>query len=542
MRSLLSSAQGLAAPLLSAGVKGADVHEPNLTIEQFLTHAGEFGPYQQRRYLLIVGAWVPTALCTMLSVFANAQPPCEAASEQPWQSVAKEFALVCGRGWAASAIDSLYFVGFGVGAALIGQLADVRGRKPALVGSLAAAGAFMIGSALAPTASTYAVVRALTGVATGGIGVCAFCWSSEFVGPSHQGRLGVLQACFFSIGSMLLAALALLLPSWRALSACVGCVTLLYTLPLSHCDESPRWLHAHGEINDARRVLADLAATNGLHGHAAHALAQRLAPLHVAPPPRGRHEAASDGQSSQVTAVHDDAAGVAMLFRSPLAARTPPILFAWTCTAFMYFGLGLSAGSLGGSLHLNFALSAAVELPAVVCGALLIETPALGRRNTIMAAFFIGAAGLFACAALSRASALHADMTGAGGASAGGGLGPAKVAALVGKSAVTLVFATIFPFTSELYPTVVRSRAVGLCSMSARVGSVAAPQLLLLAGQSAILPMLVYGVCGLLAALWTATLPETLGRPALETIDDVRAAEAFRAAKPSHPQGQNSLL
>ncbi len=45
------------------------------------------------------------------------------------------------------------------------------------------------------------------------------------------------------------------------------------------------------------------------------------------------------------------------------------------------------------------------------------------------------------------------------------------------------MFALIYLYTAELYPTEIRSTAVGLCSTFARIGGVAAPQVCLLMGQ-----------------------------------------------------------
>ncbi len=45
-----------------------------------------------------------------------------------------------------------------------------------------------------------------------------------------------------------------------------------------------------------------------------------------------------------------------------------------------------------------------------------------------------------------------------------------------GKFGAAAGFAVIFLYTSELYPTEIRSTAVGICSTLARVGGIAAPQ------------------------------------------------------------------
>ena len=51
--------------------------------------------------------------------------------------------------------------------------------------------------------------------------------------------------------------------------------------------------------------------------------------------------------------------------------------------------------------------------------------------------------------------------------------------ALVGKAAVVSCFCTIFIYSNEIFPTVIRTVGVGACAFFGRVGSLLAPQLLL---------------------------------------------------------------
>ena len=48
--------------------------------------------------------------------------------------------------------------------------------------------------------------------------------------------------------------------------------------------------------------------------------------------------------------------------------------------------------------------------------------------------------------------------------------------AVIGKFGATSSFAAVYLYTAELYPTQIRSTAIGMCSMMARIGGFAAPQ------------------------------------------------------------------
>ena len=46
---------------------------------------------------------------------------------------------------------------------------------------------------------------------------------------------------------------------------------------------------------------------------------------------------------------------------------------------------------------------------------------------------------------------------------------------LTGKMGASGAFAIIYVYTAEMYPTVVRGTALGLCSLAGRIGGVIAP-------------------------------------------------------------------
>lgn len=92
--------------------------------------------------------------------------------------------------------------------------------------------------------------------------------------------------------------------------------------------------------------------------------------------------------------------------------------------------------------------------------------------------------------------------------------------AMLGKMAITASYGTIFIFATEQFPTVLRNIGLGASIMSARIGGITAPYVILLSDIWTPLPMIIFGVLTLIGGLLASFLPETLHRELPETIDD----------------------
>jgi len=91
-----------------------------------------------------------------------------------------------------------------------------------------------------------------------------------------------------------------------------------------------------------------------------------------------------------------------------------------------------------------------------------------------------------------------------------------------------MTFTIVFLYASELYPTSIRNLAVGSCSTFARLGSTAAPYVVMLSqlpGVSVTFPMVIFGVLAVTAGLMILWLPETLHSNMCQTIEEVSLAE-----------------
>ncbi len=99
--------------------------------------------------------------------------------------------------------------------------------------------------------------------------------------------------------------------------------------------------------------------------------------------------------------------------------------------------------------------------------------------------------------------------------------------ALCAKLFISAAQALSWIYTSETYPTVIRSTGVGLTVSMARLGGVWAPQISLLSQSVWFpLPYIIFSICSLIAAICAIFLPETRTKLALpETIKQAEKSD-----------------
>ncbi|KIH67615.1 hypothetical protein ANCDUO_02052 [Ancylostoma duodenale] len=178
----------------------------------------------------------------------------------------------------------------------------------------------------------------------------------------------------------------------------------------------------------------------------------------------------------------------------------------------MYYGLTMKSDLAGGDLHINFAFSAAVEIVACVFVFFLIDR--VGRRIIVAGSFLIAGVCLLLNWLIGDNIAFYWGM----------------LQIVITKGAVTTAFIAVYTYTTEMFPTVIRTTAVGCCSTMSRFGAVLSSYMALWLVHDSFqvdtfgkLSMLIpFSTLAIISAILTAVfLPETMRRPMPETISDV---------------------
>jgi MFS transporter, OCT family, solute carrier family 22 (organic cation transporter), member 4/5 len=140
-------------PLLSAGSNDGEAWKKQkqkssgegrrrVSIDEALSaHAGEFGRWQLRHFVLVSAAWALEALHTMVIIFADREPatscaapcgdPCAGAAGWEWAggaaaSTVAEWGLVCGERYKVGLAQAVFFAG-----CMIGQCAYLNSFRTA---------------------------------------------------------------------------------------------------------------------------------------------------------------------------------------------------------------------------------------------------------------------------------------------------------------------------------------------------------------------------------------------------------------------------
>ncbi|ESO01017.1 hypothetical protein HELRODRAFT_82229 [Helobdella robusta] len=442
------------------------------TVEEAIDHIG-FGKFQIK-LVLICGLFSATdALEMLLLSVLSPELRCEWKLED----------------WQVASITTVVFIGMFFGSAVLGSYCDKLGRLPVM--KLAAALILYFGllTAACPNYWWILVIRGLVGFGFGG-GIQSFTLLCEYLPSKYRAKILTMYNIMWSSGALFEIFMAyLIIPTlgWRVLvivSALPSLITLLtiWTLP-----ESARYLLSLGKTKEVLKVLEYIAKSNGSQV------------------PRGT----LIYNKKLVRGSFKD------LFNKEYFRTTVQLMIVWFGVAFVYYGVILSQSEIlemGGvcgewkskqegckcsrhhwSDYVSMIVATFGEFVVLPLNFLMVDK--IGRRMTIASNFLI--AGIFyllvqICANVTLLTALMFGV----------------------RTFITGVFNTIYIYTGEVFPTTVRSFALGSCSAMGRIGCMITPFIAqVLMGFSLQLAIWLYGLLCILCAIVTYCLPiETRGR------------------------------
>lgn len=403
-------------------------------------------------------------------------------------SAVTEWDMVCNRSFLAATSDAMFMFGVLVGSIVFGQLSDKYGRKPIFFASLVIQVIFGVLAGVAPEYITYTVSRFIIGTTTSGVFLVAYVIAMEMVGPSKRLFAGIFVMMFFSVGFMLTALFAYFIHDWRGLQIGLTLPGLLFLSYYWIIPESARWLLSKNRKEAAIVNIQRAARFNKVQ--IPHDVLNQLL------------DDSNDEKNTEVKETEEKQPSVFDILRYPnLRKKTLLIFFDWLVNSGTYYGLSWNTNILGDNVLLNFVISGAVEIPAYLF--LLFTLNKWGRRSILCGCML--AAGTSLLLTIIVPHEMNWMMI---------------TFAMMGKLAITASYGTVYIFSAEQFPTVVRNVGLGASSMVARIGGILVPFFNMLSEIWKPLPMIICGVMAFLGGLLSLSLPETHNKPTLETIAD----------------------
>ncbi|NXJ15306.1 S22A7 protein, partial [Odontophorus gujanensis] len=402
-------------------------------------------------------------------------------------TISTEWDLVCEQRGLNQATATFFFIGVTMGAVVFGYLSDRFGRKSILLLSLVCSVILGMLSACSVSYSMLAITRTLTGVALSGVSLIILPLGMEWVDIEHRTFSGVLTSIFWSVGNMLLALTAYLVREWHWLLVAVTGPCLLSIVCLWWVPESARWLIANGKVKQAHKHLLRCARMNGRKDFT-------LFPSsHISQALRGMTTEKKARESFSYIS----------LFRTPVLRKISLCSgTVWFGVAFSYYGMSMNLTGFGLNMYLSQFVFGIIEIPAKMVMYVLVNR--IGRRQSqawslILTGLCIGANIIIPKSFTSLRS----------------------VIAIIAKGSSEAAFTTVYLYTSELYPTVLRQNGMGYTAFMARIGGSLAPLVFLLDDVWRSLPEVTYCGVAVLCGSVAFLLPETLNVRLPEGIEDI---------------------
>jgi MFS transporter, putative metabolite:H+ symporter len=398
----------------------AQIAVPVRDVEQVLREGG-LSRFHKKALLVTGAAWTFVAMEILLVGF-----------------VAPIFAAEWGlNGRMQGLVNSAALAGSLCGSLVLGRLADRIGRRAIFQYAILWYAAFTAVTALAWGPWSVMTFRFLAGLGLGAMLVVDPSMLTEYLPPQRRGRLLVFLDFWWPVGLLVATGLSWIFighdiggaNSWRWLFLAASFPALLAFVVRRSLPESPYFLVRQGRSREAAEVLTEIT---------------------------GRPV-----EPGELTAPEEKHSSVRDLWAERLRSRTVTTALVWIALNISYYGLFLwlpfvlqAEKSFSINVYLLLALSAISQFPGYGAAIWLVER--IGRKPTLAAFLVLGGISAYAFAV--------ADSQGV------------YVTALFFVGFFNLgAWGAVYPYTSETFPTRLRSSAFGLMEGVGKAAAIAGP-------------------------------------------------------------------
>ncbi|GAB0089509.1 organic cation transporter protein [Sergentomyia squamirostris] len=409
------------------------------------------------------------------------------------RTIVSEWNLTCAENeWKLAFVGTMANIGQFIALPITGFISDRFGRKTAFIVSTLCCGLCGIIKSFASSYTMLVVFEFLEMALGSGIYACGYVLGMELVGPSKRAFGTLFINSFYTTGGAILGFVALSQDYWRDMLRwlyfpCLIVVAYFWLIP-----ESVRWLLTVGRHDEASNIIRRAAKKNKIL-----LSEETIAILHGPVPEIKAYPVVKTKKKKRSYPIASIFGSSALLIRLAICS------FCWITNTFVYYGLVINSASFGDNIYTSFILGCLIEIPSFVCSYLVLDR--IGRRWTLCSSLLISG---FACMCI---------------VFVGNDLNVLRLALfLIGRFGITISFTSIYLYTTEIFPTELRSSLLSFCSTVGRIGAAIAPQTPLLAKYSRSLPMVLFCGTAITAGILILQAPETLN---VKLPDTVQQAE-----------------
>jgi MFS family permease len=442
-------------------------------------------------------------------------------------SAVNEWGLVCKDEVKAQISKAVFMSGMLFSSIICGSLADKFGRISTYWWAPALLIVCGIMSAHTDGILTYTLTSFFMSFCAYGMVISDFTIGVEVVPKDWRVRAGQAYPVTFALGNAFMTLIFYLCQNWRhSLIVISAFSTFLLFVPLL-MPESVKWRIARGGKDQHREAKLEIKRIARINRVTISELADDVpldpdtaAALNVKPP------------------------SWTQMIKSKLMVRwVLNMCFGWFFAALTYYGVTFATHSLPLNIYWGFILMSFIEIPFVLSLTVLMKY--FGRRTLYTGSFFLAgfAALLF--------PSIKWIMTAVGKGQSVPNF--SLYSTLAVKGFVSIAFNLSYIYTVEIFPSVMRTRGLGFCSMFARIATILSPVIAdwQIPGLALDTPFVLLGIMCFVYGLIALDLPETKGKDLPDTLEDLRKLKIKKKetpppppalSEPSPPQPENADL
>ena len=403
--------------------------------------------------------------------------------------------LVCNKEYKRRLLSTVMMIGLTVGSLIGGRLSDRFGRKSTMILAVLIIAPIVTFSGYAPNYESYLILRFISCTCLPFIWISCNSLLLEIFGANYRNSVVIAKDFTFPTGQSLLILFVYLNRTWTYLHVSIG-LACAFSIPMFFIvPESIRWLAINGKTYQAEKILIKIAKRNGRTISIRQMREIKIILQHVE-------------RDSRLKKNQENLTPLDMIRKSNLKI-TLIMMLNWISICLSVYTLTFNATKLSGNIYINWLLSNTVgDIPGTF--ALIVTLKYFGRRfNLFYVQFVCG----ICCLVLAF---MPKNQTTA-----------ILVFYLIGKCAGEMGFLLVWLMTAELYPTNLRSQAVGTLSMISRIFGTVASFVATLSVYWKPLPMLLLGCPCLIAGVLVYFIPETKQCKLPQTLDEADRMETY---------------